>query len=284
MAVATRTELPLADDGAMTPRPFVVASSEQDTHDTWTLALEPLDGEPPVVAPGQFMMVYAFGIGEVPISVSGPAWRPGPVVLTVRSVGAVTAAVCAAGPGTVLGLRGPFGNSWPIEEAAGGDVVVVAGGIGLAPLRSLVLTTVERRAEYGDVGLLYGARTPGDLLYTRQLNEWRSAIAVEVTVDAAEGGWAGQVGVVPKLVARAAFDADDVTAFVVGPEIMMRYTVEALDERGVPPGRIHLSMERHMRCGVGLCGHCQLGPTLICRDGPVYSWTELEPWLKVREL
>ena len=268
----------------MTPRPFTVAAREQDTVDTWTLALEALDGEPPVVAPGQFMMVYVFGIGEVPISVSGPAGRPGPVVLTVRSVGAVTAAVCASEPGTVLGLRGPFGNSWPIDEAAGGDVVVVAGGIGLAPLRSLVLRTVERHAEYGEVSLLYGARTPGDLLYTRQLEEWGSAIAVDVTVDAAEGGWSGKVGVVPKLVAGAQFEADETTAFVVGPEIMMRYTVEALAGRGVPPERIHLSMERHMRCGVGLCGHCQLGPTLICRDGPVYSWAELEPWLKVREL
>jgi NAD(P)H-flavin reductase len=268
----------------MTPRPFVVAAREQDTVDTWTLAFEALDGESPVVAPGQFLMVYVFGIGEVPISVSGPAGRPGPVVLTVRSVGAVTAAVCASEPGTVLGLRGPFGNSWPIDEAAGGDVVVVAGGIGLAPLRSLVLTTVERRAEYGEVSLLYGARTPGDLLYGRQLDEWRDAIAVDVTVDAAAGGWAGKVGVVPKLVGGAEFEPDEASAFVVGPEIMMRYTVDALVERGVPPERIHLSMERHMRCGVGLCGHCQLGPTLICRDGPVYTWAELEPWLQVREL
>jgi anaerobic sulfite reductase subunit B len=282
MAVATRAEP--SPTGAMTPRPFVVAAREQDTVDTWTLTLEALDGEIPVLAPGQFVMVYVFGIGEVPISVSGPAGRPGPVVLTVRSVGAVTAAVCGSEPGAVLGLRGPFGNSWPIEDAAGGDVVVVAGGIGLAPLRSLVLTTVERRAEYGEVSLLYGARTPGDLLYTRQLDEWRDAIAVDVTVDAAESGWPGKVGVVPKLVAGAAFEADEATAFVVGPEIMMRYTVEALAERGLPPERIHLSMERHMRCGVGLCGHCQLGPTLICRDGPVYSWAELEPWLKVREL
>jgi len=268
----------------MTPQPFVVSAREQDTVDTWTLTLEALDGDGPVVAPGQFVMVYVFGIGEVPISVSGPAWRPGPVVLTVRAVGAVTAAVCGSEPGTVLGLRGPFGNSWPIEDATGGDVVVVAGGIGLAPLRSLVLTTVERRSEYGEVSLLYGARTPGDLLYTRQLDEWRDAIAVDVTVDAADAGWPGRVGVVPKLVAGADFDADETTAFVVGPEIMMRYTVEALTERGLAPERAHLSMERHMRCGVGLCGHCQLGLTLICRDGPVYSWAELEPWLMVREL
>ena len=268
----------------MRPRPFVVSSNERETADTRTLTFEPLDGEPPVIAPGQFMMVYVFGIGEVPISVSGPAFVAGPVVLTVRAVGAVSSAICNAQPGSVLGLRGPFGNHWPIAEAAGGDVVVVAGGIGLAPLRSVVLETVARRPDYGAVSLLYGARTPNDLLYVDQLAEWRWAIDVDVTVDAAEGGWNGKVGVVPKLVAGAAFDPDQVTAFVVGPEIMMRFAVEALAARGVTPDRIHLSMERHMDCGIGLCGHCQLGPTLICRDGPVYSYAELAPWLEVREL
>jgi NAD(P)H-flavin reductase len=269
---------------ATTPLPFRVARQEQDTADTWTVTLEPANGDGPVIAPGQFVMVYAFGIGEVPISVSGPPNRPGPVVLTVRAVGAVTRAMCAAEPGTVLGLRGPFGNSWPVDAAAGGDVVVVAGGIGLAPLRPVVLHLLERRAEYGDVSVLYGARTPGDLLYTGQFAEWRNALAVDVTVDAAAGDWAGHVGVVPKLVGGARFRPDETTAFVCGPEIMIQFTIEALLERGVAPDRILLSMERDMHCGVGLCGHCQLGPTLICRDGPVYSFAEIERWLEVHEL
>lgn len=269
--------------GALTPRPFVVAGRERDTADTWTLTLEPVGGEGVTVAPGQFMMVYVFGVGEVPISVSGPPNRPGPVILTVRAVGAVTHAVCASHSGATLGLRGPFGNSWPID-AATGDVVVVAGGIGLAPLRPVLLRALERREALDGVCLLYGARTPDDLLYTDQLAEWRSAIVVDVTVDAAQSAWAGRVGVVPKLVAEAGFRPETTTAFVCGPEIMMHFTTEALLARGVPPDQIHLSMERHMLCGVGLCGHCQLGPTLICRDGPVYSYADAAPWLEVREL
>jgi anaerobic sulfite reductase subunit B len=282
MATATLAEqLP---QRPLTPRPFVVTGREQDTSDTWTLTLEPTAGENLTVAPGQFVMVYVFGIGEVPISVSGPPNRPGPVVLTVRAVGAVTNAVCASTPGSVLGLRGPFGNSWPIDDAQGGDVVVVAGGIGLAPLRPVLLRTLERRDAYGSVSLLYGARTPADLLYPGQHDEWRASLDVEVTVDTATGDWNGRVGVVPKLVAGAAFRSDATTAFVCGPEIMMRFTIQALLERGLAPERIQVSMERDMHCGVGLCGHCQLGPTLICRDGPVYAYADLAPWMEVREL
>jgi NAD(P)H-flavin reductase len=184
----------------------------------------------------------------------------------------------------VLGLRGPFGNAWPVAAATGGDVVVVAGGIGLAPLRPVVLRTLERRGDFDTVSVLYGTRTPHDLLYRRALDEWGGAIDVELTVDAADGDWTGRVGVVAKLVAGAPVRPEAATAFVCGPEIMMHFTVEALLERGLAPERIHLSMERHMDCGVGLCGHCQLGPTLICRDGPVYSYPELAPLLEVREL
>jgi NAD(P)H-flavin reductase len=282
MATATVTEPPPI--GAMHPLPFAVGRNERETGDTWTLTLEPLHGEGPVIAPGQFMMVYVLGVGEVPISVSGPAFVAGAVVLTVRAVGAVSAAICASQPGATLGLRGPFGTPWPIDVARGGDVVVVAGGIGLAPLRSTVLYTLGHRDHYGDVSLLYGARTPSDLLYTAQLEEWRHTIQVDVTVDAADGGWRGKVGVVPKLVADAPFRPERVIALVCGPEIMMRFAAAALRERGVPAGRIHVSLERHMDCGIGLCGHCQLGPTLVCRDGPIYSYADARPWLEVREL
>jgi anaerobic sulfite reductase subunit B len=282
--MATATTAEQAPAGAMTPVPFRVASRVQDTVDTWTLTLGPVSGEPPVIAPGQFMMVYAFGVGEVPISVSGPPNRPGPVVLTVRAVGDVTRAICASEPGEVLGLRGPFGNSWPIEAASGSDVVVVAGGIGLAPLRPVVLHALARRPEYGDVTVLYGTRTPEDRLYVDEVAAWAESIDVAVTVDTATGSWTGPVGFVAKLVQRAALRPDRVSAFVCGPEIMMRTTVDALLERGVAPERVHLSMERHMDCGVGLCGHCQLGPTLICRDGPVYSYPAIERLIEVREL
>jgi anaerobic sulfite reductase subunit B len=270
--------------GAMTPRSFTVRGRERETTDTWTLVLEPLEGDGPAIGPGQFVMVYAFGVGEVPISVSGPPDRTGPVVLTVRAVGAVTEAICATEPGGVLGLRGPFGTSWPIATSPGADVVVVAGGIGLAPLRPVVLRALERRSEYGSVIVLYGARTPDDLLYASELDAWRREATVDVTVDAAERGWSGRVGVVPKLLPGAAFAPATTVAFVCGPEVMMRFAVRALLDRGVAPDRIHVSLERNMRCGLGHCGHCQLGPTLICRDGPVYSYATAAPWLEVREL
>lgn len=263
----------------MAPSPCVVVAREQETHDTWTLELESVAGHEWRVLPGQFVMVYAFGVGEVPISVSAA-----PLVLTVRAVGAVTAAVCASEPGAVLGVRGPFGRPWPIAEAAGADVVVVAGGIGLAPLRLLLLHAIDRRSDYGRIVLLYGARTPADLLYVAELDRWREDAFVDLVVDAADAGWGAKVGVVPTLVPGAPFDPARAVAFVCGPEVMMRFSVEALLERGLSPDRIHVSLERNMRCGIGLCGHCQLGPTLICRDGPVYPYDVAGPWLGVREL
>jgi anaerobic sulfite reductase subunit B len=278
MASAVRELSPAP--GPMAPRPFQVTERVRETGDTWTLSMEPVDGSAVAVDPGQFVMVYVFGIGEVPISVSGATGRPGPVVLTVRAVGAVTEAICRSEQGAVLGLRGPFGNAWPLDEAVGGDVLVVAGGIGLAPLRPVVLHALDHRDEYGEVVLLYGARRPADLLYRSELVAW----GADVTVDAADVGWKGKVGVVPKLVPGARFEPERATAFVVGPEVMMRFTVQVLLERGLEPGRIFVSLERNMRCGLGHCGHCQLGPTLICRDGPVYAYETAAPWLEVREL
>jgi anaerobic sulfite reductase subunit B len=264
------------------PRPFRVAARAQETHDTWTLRLDAVDGGQLEIRPGQFSMLYAFGIGEVPISVS--ADTSGPLVHTVRAVGAVTRAICTAVEGATLGVRGPFGNTWPLDAAAGGDVLLIAGGIGLAPLRPVVHEILRRRDDFGEVAVLYGGRTPRDLLYTDELGRWRDRIQVDVTVDAAKGDWRGKVGVAPKLIGAAKFDPARTSAFVCGPEVMMRFTALDLLERGVPRERIQLSMERHMQCGVGHCGHCQLGPTLICRDGPVYRYDELEQLLTVREL
>jgi NAD(P)H-flavin reductase len=264
----------------MAPRPFRVTGRVRETADTWTLELEPVQGDPLAIAPGQFTMLYAFGIGEVPISVSSNTGAP--LVHTVRAVGAVTEAICAATDGAVLGVRGPLGNAWPL--GSGGDAVVVAGGIGLAPLRGVVYELLRRRGEFGEAAVLYGGRTPADLLYPAELERWRESLQVDVTVDAAEPGWEGKVGFVAKLVGSARFDPAATTAFVCGPEIMMRTSAEALLARGVAPERIWVSMERNMQCGVGLCGHCQLGPTLICRDGPVYRWDEVERLMAVREL
>ena len=269
--------------GAMTPRSFAVVSKRRETIDTWTLDLVPQGGGPLDVEPGQFTMLYAFGAGEVPISVADSRVR---LIQTVRAVGPVTDAICALEPGEVLGVRGPFGNSWPMREAEGHDLVIVAGGIGLAPLHGALWHALDNRSHYRKLVLLYGGRSPGDLLYRDELEQLRHRddIDLDVTVDAGDVSWRGQVGVVPQLVPTAEFEPANTFALVVGPEIMMRYTVAALRARGVPPERMFLSMERNMRCGLGHCGHCQLGPTLICRDGPVYDAAHLEELMEVREL
>jgi NAD(P)H-flavin reductase len=273
--------LPETEAGVMAPRPFRVERKRRETYDTWTLSLAPVRGEQLDVAPGQFTMLYAFGVGEVPISVSGA-----PLVQTIRAVGPVTRALCAARPGTVIGVRGPFGTHWPVAEAKGSDLVVVAGGVGLPPVRPALYHALEHRADYGRVILLYGARTPADIVFRKEIEQWRSRmdLEVDVTVDAASADWRGKVGVVTTLIPRASIDPDSTVAFVVGPEIMMRFTARALIDAGLEPGQIWISMERSMKCGVALCGHCQFGPTLICRDGAVYPYPAIEPYLGVREL
>jgi NAD(P)H-flavin reductase len=268
----------------MAPSTYLVAGRRRDTADTCTLQLEPRNGRIEAPAPGQFTMLYAWGVGEVPISVSGLD-ADGRLVQTIRDVGAVTHKLCVLDPGMTLGVRGPLGRGWPVDDLAGADVVVVAGGLGLAPLRLAVLALLADRGQYGKLVLLYGARTPADLLYGDELDEWaQDGFDVQLTVDAADAGWHGRVGVVGKLVARADFDPRNAAALMCGPEVMMRFTAVALAERGVPAERTYVSLERSMKCGIGQCGHCQIGPTLVCLDGPVYSWAEIARWLSVREL
>jgi len=284
MATAVVNEIAAAR-GAMTPLPYRVVRKQRENHDNWTLVLEPVDEAIEPIAPGQFTMLYVFGVGEVPISTSGDLEREGDALVhTIRAVGAVTNALCASDPGDVVGVRGPFGNTWPIAEAHGRDLVVVGGGVGLPPLRPIVYDALRHRDEFERIVVLYGGRSPDDLLFTKELAAWGKQVDVDVTVDAAGKEWDGKVGVVTKLIPPAPFDPETAVCYVVGPEIMMRFTARALIDRGVAPERVWVSMERTMRCGVGLCGHCQLGPTLICRDGPVYRWDELAPLLEVPEL
>jgi NAD(P)H-flavin reductase len=267
------------------PGYWEVTGFRQDTADVVTLDLAP--PAPFSFEPGQFNMLYLPGIGEVPISISGdPAEQAVVIVHTIRAVGAVSRALCALRPGDRVGVRGPYGTSWPLAAAEGGDLVIVAGGIGLPPLRPALYAALHDRDRFGRIVLLYGARTPGDLLFPDELAAWRARfdLDVNVTVDGADANWRGNVGVVPSLIAKAPFNPATATAFVVGPEVMMRFTVRALLAAGVADDRIYLSTERNMHCGVAMCGHCQLGPFLICRDGPVFSYRQLAPWLEVREL
>ena len=266
------------------PARYQVVERQEETHDTVTLRLRPVDRPIPAYRPGQFTMMYAPGIGEVPISISGMG--PGlALVQTVRAVGAVTRALCACPPGRVIGLRGPYGTDWDVASAAGDDLLIVAGGIGLAPLRGALLAALGHRERYRRVVLLVGARSPEELVFARELGGWRrSGAEVVVTVDQAAAGWTGHVGVVTQLIARADVDSARTTALICGPEVMMRLTARELRALGVPAARIRVSLERNMRCGVAECGHCQLGPLLLCRDGPVIGYEVAMPLLAIREL
>jgi NAD(P)H-flavin reductase len=278
----------VAPPATLHPAPFRVASSHRETHDTWTLELEP-DGAPPgdgvgAFAPGQFAMLYAFGAGEVPISVSGDV--EGPLLHTVRAVGAVTEALCRLRPGDAVGVRGPYGTAWPLPDAEGRDVVIAAGGIGLAPLRPAIYHVLAHRDRYGEVAIVYGGRSPAELLYVAELEQWRGRfdVSLHVTVDTAPDGWRWRVGVVTSLLPRITFDPDNAAAMLVGPEVMIRFTANALRDRGLPAESIWVSLERSMKCGVGFCGHCQLGPLFVCKDGPVARLDQVERWMAVRQL
>jgi NAD(P)H-flavin reductase len=269
----------------MVPQAHRLLRRRRETADVVTLTLEPLAGEPLRPQPGQFTMLSALGVGEVAISVSGDPTRPGPLVHTIRAVGTVTNALCASRPGAVLGVRGPFGTPWPVVAAEGADLMIVAGGVGLPPLRGVLYTALRQRRRFGRVVVLYGSRTPADLVFARELEQWRTrGLDVGITVDAAGPGWNGDVGVVTTLIARREVDPSSTVAMVCGPEIMMRFAVRALAEKGLPGDRVFVSLERNMQCGVALCGHCQLGPYLICRDGPVFPWPRVAPLLDIQEL
>jgi NAD(P)H-flavin reductase len=271
----------------MVPRLARVLRRRRETARSWTLEIE---ADPTVeavrFAPGQFNMLYVFGVGEVPISMSGDPAGSTRLHHTIRAVGPVSAALTRLRPGDSVGLRGPFGSGWPIASAASRDVVMVAGGLGLAPLRPAIYRILAERERYRQVSILYGTRGSDDILYQRELERWRRELDVdiEVTVDHATENWHGHVGVVTMLITRATFDATDCIAFVCGPEVMMRFTVAALAKLGVPDDSMYLSMERNMKCAIGLCGHCQFGPTFICKDGPVFRYDRIRDFLRLKEI
>jgi len=270
----------------MLPHLYRVQHLRKETADTFTLELQSAGGTALPFVPGQFNMLYVFGVGEVPISISGDPTQPHTLVHTTRVVGTVTKAMRALKRGGMLGTRGPFGSHWPIAEAVGKDVVLVAGGIGLAPLRPVLYQLLSQRQQYGKIVLLYGMRSPADMLYRRHLEHWRARfdIEVHVTVDRATSAWHGNVGVVTKLIPRAPFDPGETIAMICGPEVMMRFTIMELLKRGVLETCIYVSMERNMKCAVGFCGHCQFGPTFICKDGPVLRYDRIISWFGTREI
>lgn len=259
-----------------------LASVKEETEDTTTLSLTDLDPAFLAGRPGQFVMVALPAFPAVPISIS--RFRSNGIDLTIRAVGPTSTALVNLHPGAKVGLRGPLGTFWPIEDAYGRHAVVVAGGVGLSPLHGLVEALVANRDRFESVSLYYGSRTPEDQLFRDDLVAWSAgkAIDVAVTVDRAGPEWKGRVGVVTTLFDMMACDCSRITAFVVGPERMMQASVQLLISKGVPTERINVSMERHMECGIGLCGHCQTGPYFVCKDGPVFRLSELGD-LYVRE-
>ncbi len=269
----------------MVPRAHTVMTVRQETHDIVSIDVEPA-GETIAFRPGQFDMVYVFGVGEAAISISSDTAHPEVLTHTIRAVGWVTQALNTMQPGSTIGIRGPFGTPWPVEDAQGGDLLIVAGGIGLAPVRPALLAALAARDRYDRVSLLVGARSPQDLVFRADLHRWeaRDDLDVHVTVDSATRGWTGRVGVVTRMIPQIPFTPQRTTVFTCGPEVMMRYTAQALLDRGVPPERIHVTLERNMRCGLGFCGHCQLGGEFVCRDGPVFTYKRVSQLMEVREL
>ena len=279
----------LAAANSLTPCLARIHARRQDSRDVWTLDIRPdaHDGalQANTFQPGQFNMLTVFGVGEIPVSLSGDAAKTDRLIHTVRPVGAVSRALTELRVGAVVGLRGPYGQGWPIP-AEGQDVLVVAGGLGLAPLRPALYRLRAARQRYGRVTLLYGSRSPEDILYSRELERWRqgSHFDVQVTVDHAAATWNGNVGVVTTLMGRTGCKPQRTTALVCGPEVMMRHAIATLRDLGIAGHEIYLSMERNMKCAVALCGRCQFNRVLVCRDGPVFRYDQVSDLLTHREL
>jgi NAD(P)H-flavin reductase len=272
---------------AMAPVPHRVLTRTVENFESATISLEPTERPLPSPLPGQFMMLYAFGVGEIAMSVSGvPASVGGAITHTIRSVGAVSEALHNGGVGTLVGVRGPFGTDWGLESCVGRDLVIVAGGCGLAPLRPVIVQALDQRSRFGRVTVVAGGRTPQHFLFRAEAAEWTQnrLLDAELIVDQAEPGWEWQVGLVTEPLRRLTLDPQRTTAMICGPEPMMRFSALALMEHGMAANDIRVSLERNMQCGIGWCGHCQLGPLLLCRDGPVVGYDVAAPLLQIKEL
>lgn len=271
----------------MAPASYTLRRVSRETLDTFTLLLEPQNGVSSLAfQPGQFSMLWAFGVGEAPISISGDPADATRLVYTVRSVGHVTRALVTARPGASVGVRGPFGTGWPVDAARGRDIVIVAGGIGFAPLRPAIYHVLRNRRDYGRLIILYGVRRPADRLFSKELVSWALQPDTQTltTVDSGDLDWTGHVGIVTTLFGYAQFRPLQSVAMVCGPEIMMRFVARELEARGMALSDIYLSIERNMKCAVGFCGHCQWGPHFICKDGPVFPYDRIRRLLERYEL
>lgn len=269
----------------MVPELVRIESIEHHTDDVFTLVLShEKKGQRYPFLPGQFNMLYLHGFGEVAISICGDAQKDEGLVHTIQAVGNVTNGMQKLKVGDELGVRGPFGTNWPLQKK-GVDVLLIAGGLGLPSLRPALLHFEAHLKDYNRISLLYGARSCDRFLYADDLSRWKKkGIEIKMTVDRGKPSWKGDVGVVTTLLPDQLKRPKETVAFICGPEVMIRASVEALKQRGVESDTIYISMERNMQCGVGFCGHCQFGPYFLCKDGPVFSYSQLQHWFDVHEL
>jgi sulfhydrogenase subunit gamma (sulfur reductase) len=267
------------------PQLAEIVGVEEETPDTRTYALKLVNGAPSPVfdyRPMQFIELTVFGVGEAPFGLCSSPTRAGSFSTTVRAVGSVTNALHQLGAGDQIGVRGPLGNGFDPQTVKGRNLLFIAGGIGLPPLRSLIWNVLDRRQDYGDVTILYGARTPTDLVYKPLLKEWekRDDLKFLVTVDQGDETWQGRVGMVPTLFEPAQVTVEGTTAFVCGPPIMIRFVVLELERMGFGPDAIVTTLERHMKCGVGKCNHCAIGHHYVCMDGPVFNFQQIKQFME----
>ncbi len=262
------------------PEPATVVKVEQMTDTEKLFELKLNSGSELGHQPGQFITISVMGIGEAPISVSSSPTKKGGFELVVRQVGRLTGALHRLTAGSHVGIRGPFGTNFPIEEAKGKDILFVGGGIGLVPLRSFINYVLDNRDDYGRVIILFGSRNPAERLFCDELDEWtrRDDIEFLESVDRADDSWKGNVGVITTLFPKVEFEPDRTVCTIVGPPVMYKFVLLELDEQKVPYENIFLSLERRMKCGVGKCGHCQIQDLYACKDGPVFRYSDISDY------
>lgn len=261
------------------PTKAIITHIRNETPDTKTFRIRILDQNEFSFTPGQFIQLSVFGFGEAPFSIAGST-NEKELEITVRRIGTVTGALFRKNVGDIVGVRGPFGKGWPIGLMLRRNILIIAGGLGLAPLRSLVHYIILNREEFGKVYLLYGARTPADLLYKDEFNTWSRYIDLHLTVDKGDNYWKGRVGLVTILLDDVSVDTEDTIALQCGPPIMMHFVSKKLKSLGFPDENIYLSLERLMKCGMGFCGRCTVSGRYVCIEGPVFCYADIKSFIE----
>jgi sulfhydrogenase subunit gamma (sulfur reductase) len=269
------------NDNIYLPRKATIKSMRPETGDviTFQVSIDDTDGASPFeYKSGQFAEVSLFGVGEAPISITSSPTRPETIEFSIRRVGQLTNALHELNVGDKIGIRGPFGNFFPLDELEGHNLLIIGGGIGLAPMRSVILNVFDNRSKYGKIDIIYGARSPQDLVYKSEYEEWQKVenTKLHLTVDQGDEEWKGNVGLVPTFLKEINPSPENTTGITCGPPIMIKFVIEALHELGFSSERIITTMERRMKCGVGKCGRCNIGNKYVCLDGPVFTLEQLE--------